>query len=130
MSRLSPMRQARLHCSNTREGMATMNKFDIYYCDLGNGMGSEQSGICPCIILQNNKGNRYSSTTIIAPIAITEKELPTHYRVKLKHIHGAILLEQIRVLSKQRIIKYCETIEDEQIQNKIDEVLKRSLSLN
>lgn len=88
---------------------------DIVYCDLGQGASSEQSGIRPCIILQNDVGNRYSPTTLIAPISSKVKLnkngrlQPTHFiienyqEVGLKS-RSMILFEQIRTISKERIL--------------------------
>ena len=51
-----------------------MQKYDVYYCDFGKNLGSEQSGLRPCVILQNDKGNKYSPTTIVAPITTAAKK--------------------------------------------------------
>ena len=57
-----------------------MNRGEIYYADLSPVIGSEQGGYRPVLILQNNKGNKYSTTVIIAPISsrMTKNDLPTH----------------------------------------------------
>lgn len=82
---------------------------DLYYADLGKGVGSEQEGCRPVVILQNDMGNRYSPTTIVAPISCkidTKAKLPTHYI--LEPVAGlvqksVVLLEQVRVVDKHRL---------------------------
>ena len=60
-----------------------IHRGEIYYADLSPVVGSEQGGYRPVIVLQNNKGNRYSTTVIIAPISsrLTKNPLPTHVMV-------------------------------------------------
>lgn len=57
---------------------------EVYLVDFGQGFGSEQGGVRPAVIVQNNKGNKYSSTTIVVPITSkqTKARIPTHVRVK------------------------------------------------
>ena len=82
---------------------------DIFYADLEQGQGSEQNGRRPVVILQNNKGNRHSSTTLAAMItSARKKSLPTHVSVKkedsgLKE-DSIVLLEQIQTLDKKRLV--------------------------
>ena len=85
---------------------------DMYYADLGKGVGSEQEGYRPVVIIQNDVGNRHSPTVIIA--AITSKvgvkpKLPTHYFINAESglkLPSIILLEQIRTIDKRRLDKY------------------------
>lgn len=104
----------------------------IIYVDLGEGEGSEQGGVRPCIIIQNDTGNKFSTTTLVAPIT---KEIkigkngkiqPTHYIIEnYKEVglptKSMILFEQIRCISKKRIIKKkgLGKIDLEQIKNNI-----------
>lgn len=88
----------------------------IVYVDLGEGEGSEQFGVRPCVVIQNDTGNKFSTTTIVAPIT---KEIkvnkngkiqPTHYIIENYEELGlqsksAILFEQIRCVSKSRIVR-------------------------
>ena len=82
---------------------------DIYYADLSPGVGSEQGGLRPVLIVQNDVGNRYSPTVIAA--AITSKmgktKLPTHIDVVGNQVglakDSVILLEQIRTIDKKRL---------------------------
>lgn len=90
----------------------TYQRGDLYYADLGKGIGSEQEGYHPVVIVQNNVGNKYSPTVIIA--AITSKvdvkpKLPTHYFVNAEdglELPSVILLEQLRTVDKRRLGKY------------------------
>ena len=84
---------------------------EIYYANLGtNTQGSEQSGYRPVLILQNDTGNRYSPTTIIATLTskIKRKSLPTHVLIERNSNNGLISnsiveLEQIRTIDKTRL---------------------------
>lgn len=84
----------------------------IFYADLDPIVGSEQQGLRPVLILQNDMGNKHSPTTMVAPITTknyTGKYLPTHIAVtqfeKLRP-NSIILLEQIRTIDKQRLKGY------------------------
>lgn len=108
-----------------------MEKYDIYYCDLGNSTGSEQGGYRPCIILQNNLGNKYSPTTIIAPLTTQVKRpLPTHIMINMNNHTSCILTEQLRVIDKARIKKYYGAVTNVELQKKIDIATRVSLGLN
>lgn len=84
---------------------------DIFLADLDDQYGSEQGGIRPVLIIQNNKGNKYSPTTIVACITsrvFSKAHLPTHYYVPSLvglRKNSMIMLEQIRVVDKKRLIK-------------------------
>lgn len=89
---------------------------DIYLADLRPAIGSEQDGIRPVLIVQNNMGNQYSQTVIAAAITSrrTKNRLPTHVRVgKVSGMYksSVILLEQIRTLDKSRLLRYIGTVE-------------------
>ena len=82
-----------------------INRGDIYYADLSPVVGSEQGGIRPVLVLQNNKGNRFSTTVIIAPISskLTKNPIPTHVIIRCDSLEkkSVILLEQIRTISRK-----------------------------
>lgn len=84
-----------------------MNRGEIYFADLSPVIGSEQGGYRPIVILQNNKGNKYSTTVIVAPISskITKNTLPTHVIIETDFLEkkSVVLLEQIRTIDKKRI---------------------------
>ena len=84
---------------------------NIYLADMDPAIGSEQGGIRPVLVLQNNRGNKYSPTTIVASItakAGSKKHLPTHFIIPselgLKSC-SLLMLEQIRVIDQSRLIK-------------------------
>ena len=85
---------------------------EIYYANLDPVFGSEQSGFRPVLIIQNDIGNRYSPTVIVAPITSkpdVKAKLPTHCRLDLKNClnePSVVLLEQLRTLDKRRFKKY------------------------
>lgn len=112
----------------------TIKRGDIYYADLGYGKGSEQGGIRPVLIIQNDQGNRYSPTVIIAAITSSngKKNIPTHVRIDAERYglpkDSIILLEQIRTIDKSRLMsKICEL--DEKTMNFIDRSSKISIGL-
>ena len=107
---------------------------DIYYADLRPVVGSEQGGIRPVIVVQNEAGNRHSSTVIIAAITSKMKrpKLPTHIMLDSSSCDIAkdsvILLEQLRTIDKQRLKeKVCHV--DADVLRRVDEALKISLEL-
>ncbi|TCK01335.1 UNVERIFIED_ORG: mRNA interferase MazF [Anoxybacillus amylolyticus] len=82
---------------------------EIYMAALPNGMGCEQHGVRPVLILQNDIGNLYSPVTIVASItsALKRQELPVHYKLP-QHIEflpkdSIVLLEQIQTIDKRRL---------------------------
>lgn len=85
---------------------------EIYNTDFGVGLGSEQMGIRPALIVQNNTGNFYSPTIIVAAITSSRHDkasLPTHYNVGTDtglEVPSIILLEQLRTVSKERLGDY------------------------
>lgn len=107
---------------------------DVYFADLSPVVGSEQGGVRPVLVIQNDIGNRFSPTVIIAAITaqIQKAKLPTHVEIDAK-AHGfdrdsVILLEQIRTIDKQRLTdKITHLTED--MMRKVDEALQISLGL-
>lgn len=87
--------------------MKTFYRGEVYYAELSPVIGSEQGGIRPVLILQNNTGNRHSPTTIIAPITSVQKKssLPTHIVIDYDFLESVsvVLLEQIRTIDKERL---------------------------
>ena len=87
----------------------TIRRGDIYYADLSPVVGSEQGGVRPVLIVQNDVGNRYSPTVIAAAITSQKDKtrLPTHIQVTADHCGLAkdsiVLLEQVRTIDKQRL---------------------------
>lgn len=97
-----------------------IKKGDIYYATLNPAIGSEQKGERPVVVLQNDCGNKYSPTVIVAPLTkiIKKEKLPTHiliHRNDFLRYNSLILLEQIRVIDKSRIISYMGSLLDYQL---------------
>lgn len=92
----------------------TPKRGDMYVADLGKGLGSEQSGERPVVIVQNNKGNAYADTTIIVTITSKRKaKLPNHVIIHygiLTRYEGCVLTEQIRTISVSKTPLYCSAI--------------------
>ncbi|KMT21111.1 mRNA interferase eNdoA [Clostridium cylindrosporum DSM 605] len=108
---------------------------DIYYADLSPVIGSEQGGIRPVLIVQNDVGNKYSPTIIVAAITsqINKAKLPTHIEINSQDYDGlnkdsVILLEQIRTIDKKRLKEKVGSISSDLI-SKVDEALTISLGL-
>lgn len=90
--------------------MRTYRRGEIYYAQLNPVVGSEQDGVRPVLIIQNDTGNRYSPTTIVAPISSKEESrprIPTHiFLPDLLGVPSIILMEQIRTIDKRRLAEY------------------------
>lgn len=107
---------------------------DIFYADLSPVVGSEQGGIRPVLIIQNDIGNKHSPTVICAAITskMNKAKLPTHIEIN-KNRYGieknsVILLEQLRTIDKKRLRELvCRT--DCELMNKVSTALKVSLDL-
>ncbi len=90
----------------------TYSRGDLYFANLGTGIGSEQNGKRPVVIIQNDMGNRHSPTTIVAAISTqvkTKANLPTHYYLKPGSglvQASMVMLEQIRTIDKTRLSQY------------------------
>src|SRR5690625_6751241 len=106
----------------------------VYFADLSPVVGSEQGGVRPVLILQNDIGNRFSPTVIVAAITaqIQKAKLPTHVEIDAQKYgferDSVILLEQIRTIDKQRLTDKITTVEDRKM-DKINDALEISLDL-
>ena len=104
-----------------------MKMFDIYYADLSkNTVNSEQGGIRPVIVIQNDIGNKYSPTLIVLPITseIKKENMPTHCILhrSIKNglkVDSMVLAEQIRVIDKSRILDYIGYLDNTNEQNNV-----------
>ncbi|AGX02290.1 MULTISPECIES: type II toxin-antitoxin system endoribonuclease NdoA [Bacillaceae] len=107
---------------------------DVYFADLSPVVGSEQGGVRPVLVIQNDIGNRFSPTVIVAAITaqIQKAKLPTHVEIDAKRYgferDSVILLEQIRTIDKQRLTDKITHLDDEMME-KVDEALQISLGL-
>ena len=110
-----------------------VSRGDIYYVDLRPVVGSEQGGIRPVVILQNNVGNRYSPTVIAAPITSKKKVgLPTHVsldrQVERLYCGSVILVEQLRTIDKSRLMNRIGGLNRSEME-KVDQALGVSVGL-
>ena len=106
----------------------------IFYADLSPVVGSEQGGIRPVLIIQNNVGNKHSPTVICAAVTsrMNKAKLPTHIEISTRDYdivkNSVILLEQIRTIDKQRLKEYVCHI-DGGMMRKVDQAIRISLEL-
>lgn len=106
---------------------------DVFYADLNPVVGSEQGGIRPVVIVQNNTGNRFSGTTVVIPISSAKKpDLPVH--ITLQNISflekdSIIIAEQIRTIDKKRLKKYIGNL-DRKTMVQLDKAIKISLGVD
>ena len=114
--------------------MRKITRGSIFYADLDPIVGSEQKGFRPVLILQNDVGNKFSPTTMIAPITNRdniERNQPTHVLVKeFSKIrpNSIILLEQIRTIDKSRLRGYVCDLSDEGME-KVEKAIKVALGI-
>jgi mRNA interferase MazF len=107
---------------------------DIFYSDLSPVIGSEQGGVRPVLIVQNDIGNKYSPTVIAAAITsqINKAKLPTHIEISAQDYglqkDSVILLEQIRTIDKKRLREKIGHLDDE-LMDKVNEALSISFGL-
>ena len=107
---------------------------DIYYADLRPVVGSEQGGVRPVLVIQNDVGNKHSPTVICAAITskMNKAKLPTHVELDTKRCDmirdSVILLEQLRTIDNQRLRERICHI-DEELQQEVDRALMVSLDL-
>ncbi|WP_102399083.1 type II toxin-antitoxin system PemK/MazF family toxin [Haloimpatiens massiliensis] len=107
---------------------------DIFYADLSPVVGSEQGGVRPVIIIQNDVGNKYSPTVIVAAITsqINKAKLPTHVEISSEEYglnkDSVVLLEQIRTLDKRRLKEKIGHMTDDDME-KVNESILISIGL-
>ena len=117
--------------NNTND--STVHRGDIFYADLSPVVGSEQGGVRPVLIIQNDVGNRYSPTVIAAAITSQtgKSRLPTHIDVSATGVlakDSVVLLEQIRTIDKRRLKERMGKL-DESVMNRVNEALSVSFGL-
>lgn len=109
-----------------------MKRGDIYRADLDPVIGSEQGGVRPVLIIQNDTGNLYSPTVIVAAITTRKKKahMPVHVFITAEEsglpADSMVLTEQVRTLEKSRLTRYLGHLADEAMA-RIDQALARSL---
>nr|WP_317282240.1 type II toxin-antitoxin system PemK/MazF family toxin [uncultured Sellimonas sp.] len=112
-----------------------VHRGDIFYADLSPVVGSEQGGIRPVLVIQNEMGNRHSPTVICAAITsrMNKSKLPTHVEIDARRCgivkNSVVLLEQIRTIDKQRLKEnICHL--DKEMMKKVDDALRVSIALS
>lgn len=112
----------------------TVRRGDIYYADLSPVIGSEQGGVRPVLIIQNDVGNKHSPTVICAAITsrMNKAKLPTHIEISARKYrlvkNSVVLLEQIRTLDKKRLKEYVCHV-DGHFMEEVNEAIRVSLEL-
>jgi mRNA interferase MazF len=105
---------------------------DVYFADLSPVVGSEQGGVRPVLVIQNDIGNRFSPTVIVAAITaqIQKAKLPTHVEMKNCGLprDSYVLLEQIRTIDKRRLTKYIG-VAPKDVMQMIDKAIRISIGL-
>lgn len=105
---------------------------DIFYADLDPIIGSEQGGVRPVLVVQNNVGNKYSPTLVVLPISSAKKiNMPTHIQIygsKMLPKNSIVLAEQIRTIDRSRLKSYVGSVGLE-IMAKVDMAVKISIGV-
>ena len=108
--------------------MKLLYKGDIYFADLSPVVGSEQGGVRPVLVIQNNVGNKFSPTVIVAAITsrMDKHNLPTHVLIEQSRYglqkDSMILLEQVRTIDKRRLREHMGHVDDH-LMNQIDSAI-------
>lgn len=108
-----------------------IKKGQVYYCDLGAVIGSEQGGRRPVLVLQNDTGNKYSPTTIVCALTsqMGKAKMPMHASVKAGLPTPSVaLLEQVRTIDKNRLEEFVCTLCDEDME-RVNKALKVSFGI-
>mgnify|MGYP001953148028 CR=1 FL=1 len=120
--------------SYRRVNRVNIKRGDVFYADLSPVVGSEQGGVRPVLVVQNDVGNKYSPTIIISAITsqINKAKLPTHIEISASEFglskDSVILLEQIRTIDTRRLRDKIGHLDDE-LMAKVNEGLQISLGL-
>lgn len=104
--------------------MGPINQYDVVLVNLDPTMGSEMKKTRPCVVLSPNEMNKYLQTIVIAPMTSSSKNYPTRIKVVQNGQEGWVVIDQIRTIDRNRIIKRFETLtnkEIEQVKNVIKE---------
>ena len=115
-----------------RNDMKDIKRNEIYYADLNPVIGSEQGGVRPVLVIQNDMGNKYSPTTIVAAITSRQNKakLPTHIEIgeEVFEKDSVVLLEQIRTVDKSRLKEYVGKL-DNRIMDRVNKAIFISVGL-
>lgn len=105
---------------------------DIFYADLNPVVGSEQGGIRPVLVVQNDVGNRHSPTVIVVPISsVRKKNLPVHIQIRCSELpkNLTVLAEQIRTIDRYRLKSYVGSV-DFELMEKVEKAMKISIGVD
>lgn len=106
---------------------------DVFFADLDPVVGSEQGGIRPVLVVQNNIGNRHSPTLVVLPLSTAKKNyLPTHIHIcgsKSLPKDSIVLAEQIRTIDRYRLREYVGSL-DKEIMDEINRAMKISIGVD
>ena len=111
-----------------------VKKGDLYFADLSPVVGSEQGGVRPVLVVQNDVGNKYSPTIIVAAVTsqINKAKLPTHVELRASDgglsKNSVVLLEQLRTIDKRRLKEHIGTLSETQMPT-VDLALSVSLGI-
>lgn len=125
---------AAMEAGMRRVNNVQIKRGDIYYADLSPVIGSEQGGIRPVLVIQNDVGNKYSPTTIVSAITsqINKAKLPTHVEINAADYglnkDSVVLLEQVRTIDKKRLREKIGHFDDDMME-KVNEAIKISFGL-
>lgn len=114
--------------------MTKVKRGDVFYAELDPVIGSEQGGVRPVLIIQNDVGNQHSPTTIVAAITgqLSKAKLPTHVDLAGRENglakNSVVLVEQVRTIDKTRLKEYICTL-DKQVMENVDQALLISMGL-
>lgn len=92
-----------------------LKQYQIILVNLDPTLGSEMKKTRPCVIISPNEMNKYLQTIVIAPLTSSSKSYPTRVPVKLNKTKGWIVLDQIRTIDRQRIIKVLDKLSEKEI---------------
>jgi mRNA interferase MazF len=119
----------------TRSDAVMVKRGELYYADLSPVVGSEQGGVRPVLVIQNDVGNKFSPTVIVAAITsqMNKTKLPTHLELNANDYglskNSVVLLEQLRTIDKKRLKERVGCL-DNSFMGRIDRALQVSLGLN
>ena len=102
-----------------------LKQYQIVLVNLDPTIGSEMKKTRPCVIISPDEMNKYLQTIVIAPMTSSSKPYPTRVEVKHKKTKGWIVLDQIRTVDRQRIVKILDTLIDKEILN-VKAILKET----
>lgn len=130
--------QIKMNNNASRDTKVIPRRGEIWTCELGQNIGSEENKIRPVIIIQNDTGNQNAPTTIVVPISNRPKKIAVHISIRngdfelvkgeKMEITGTVLAEQIRIVSKARLGRHVATLSDKFMQL-LDSKIKISLDL-